>query len=451
MSSFILNNNNNTSLTTNIENNLNNNENTSNSLNTLNTSSPTISNTSNTSSNTSSNIESALNYIPPMGVYETLFRFQEVTGSYMGSTGTHPWVQGCPLTTNLPGGPEIPQNITFDYNDLKYPTATGQVELLTAICNYYNHFYNSNIKNENVCIFAGGRVGIFITMSFLQQDYQVFVEEAEYTPYYDTMINLKKNYKIIPSNPDNNFSPSIETYKSAIENDNQKVFLLKSNPCNPTGVTRTGNDLKELVELFSHPSRGALIDEAYEFFHETPDSALRYINDINSTNIFISSAATKGLQAPGLRIGWIIASKSNIELFRNYSGIGMGGVSRPAQKLVTQMLDIERVTLARQAVNLYYKQQRDKYAEALKSIGLELYTGTGGFYHWCRLPSNLNCNEFNERLYRHNAAILPGSLCDMFRRGETGIFGQFIRFSFGPLTPETFENDIHILNQCLNE
>lgn len=396
------------------------------------------------------NDNNCLDYIPPMGVYDTLFRFHEVTSKYMGTDGTHPWLQGCPLTIQLPNGPDIPSNIAYTSNDLKYPSPTGQYELQTAICQYYNHFYNSNIQNDNICIFAGGRVGIFITMSFLKHEYKVLVEEAEYTPYYDMMINLNKKYQIVPSNPDNNFKPSIETYSSLIENDNEKVFLLKSNPCNPTGVTRIGNELKELVDFFSHSSRGALIDEAYEFFHDTPDSALRYINDINSTNIFISSAATKGLQAPGLRIGWIIASKKNIELFRNFSGIGMGGVSRPAQLLVTKMLDIERVTLARNAVNIFYKQQREKYAEALKSIGFELYTGDGGFYHWCRLPSNLNCNDFNERLYRHNAAILPGSLCDMFRRGESGLFGQFIRFSFGPLTPDTFENDIRILTLCFN-
>ena len=233
----------------------------------------------------------ALSYIPPMGVYETLFRFQEVTGTYMGLEGTHPWVQGCPLTTQLPNGPIIPNTITFTSNDLKYPTATGQNELQTAICNYYKHFYNSNITNENICIFAGGRVGIFVTMLFLKQEYEILIEEAEYTPYYDTMINLQKKYKIIPSNPDNNFFPTIETYHSILaenNNNNEKSFLLKSNPCNPTGLTRNGQELKNLVDLFSTPNNGALFDEAYEFFHESPDSALRYIKDIfkNLISIF---------------------------------------------------------------------------------------------------------------------------------------------------------------------
>jgi aminotransferase len=42
---------------------------------------------------------------PPMGVYETLFKFAAATDKYMGDAGTHPWAQGYPLTTHVPGGP----------------------------------------------------------------------------------------------------------------------------------------------------------------------------------------------------------------------------------------------------------------------------------------------------------------------------------------------------------
>ena len=52
--------------------------------------------------------QSALTYFPPMGVYETLFKFLDATGKYMGTEGTHPWAQGFPLTTPIPGGPDIP-------------------------------------------------------------------------------------------------------------------------------------------------------------------------------------------------------------------------------------------------------------------------------------------------------------------------------------------------------
>ncbi len=69
-----------------------------------------------------------------------------------------------------------------------------------------------------------------------------------------------------------------------------------------------------MVEHYGDLSRGALIDEAYEFFTETePESAIKYVDNIDETNLFIVGAATKGLQVPGLRVGWVIASREHIK------------------------------------------------------------------------------------------------------------------------------------------
>ena len=62
---------------------------------------------------------------PPMGVYETLFKFADATSKYMGDNGTHPWAQGYPLTSQLPDGPPLPNSIALNNLDLKYPKATG--------------------------------------------------------------------------------------------------------------------------------------------------------------------------------------------------------------------------------------------------------------------------------------------------------------------------------------
>ena len=391
-------------------------------------------------------MESALIHFQPMGVYETLFKFLDATGKYMGTEGTHPWAQGFPLTTPVPGGPEIPTSIAFSHADLKYPPATGGIELLTAISDYYNHFYGSNITTDNVAIFAGGRPGIYATLAFLKPDYRVLVEETEYTPYWDALQLLDKRYEIVPSNPANRFRPTLDDYRSCAHHS----FVVKSNPCNPTGVTWRGEELQGLVEFCREERRGGLFDEAYEFFQERePESAMRYVGDIDDTNIFVVSAATKGLQAPGLRVGWVVASKQNIELFRNFSSIAMGGVARPSQIGTAALLSLPRAEQARDAVGKFYGGQRARYRQALEAMGFELFTGEGGFYHWGRLPGGLTANEFNERLFKHEAAILPGTLCDMFRRGEDSPLADFVRFSFGPLKADSFEGDLAILKAVL--
>lgn len=389
--------------------------------------------------------ESILTHFPPMGVYETLFKFLDATGKYMGTEGTHPWAQGFPLTSPLPGGPAMPTRIDFSYQDLKYPQATGGPELLAAVRDYYNHFYGTKLSTDNIAVFAGGRPAIYATLAFLEPGTRVLVEETEYTPYWDALRLLGRTPKLIPSNAENRFRPGVGDYRAA-----GPGFVLKSNPCNPTGVTWTGGRLESLVALCSAPGWGGLIDEAYEFFHEpAPESALRHIPDIDETNLFVVSAATKGLQAPGLRVGWVVASKPNIEIFRNFSSIAMGGVARPSQICAAGLLEPERVALARQVVGRYYGDQRKRYGEALARLGLELFTGDGGFYHWGRLPGGLTADAFNERLFEHEAAILPGNLCDMMRRGADSPLADFMRFSFGPLKAESFEEDVTILGACL--
>ena len=392
-----------------------------------------------------------LQQFPPMGVYETLFRFADATSRYMGDPGTHPWAQGYPVTTQIPGGPPLPEQIELQASDLKYPKATGEIELREAIAAYYNEYYDAGITADHVAVFAGGRPAILATLMFLERDVSVAIEETEYTPYYDMLKILQHDVRLIPSNAGNRFRPAGADYDVATPGPASRVLLVKSNPCNPTGVATTGSALKELVERFSVSGRGALIDEAYEFYGDPePESALRYIGDIDATDIFVIGAATKGLQVPGMRIGWAVAARRHIEIFRNYSSFGMGGVSRASQLYVTRLLEPARVRQARQAVADFYTSQRRRYGSALQKLGFELFTGSGGFYHWGRLPGQVSADDFNERLFRHQAGILPGPLCDMERRkGPNGPLNNFIRFSFGPLSADSFESDIGILRQCL--
>jgi aspartate/methionine/tyrosine aminotransferase len=382
----------------------------------------------------------------------------------MGTEGTHPWAQGFPLTTPVPGGPEIPTRIEFDHAHLKYPPATGGMELLSAIRDYYNHFHGANITTDNVAVFAGGRPGIYAILAFLRPEFRVLVEETEYTPYWDALRLLGRAHTIVPSNPDNRFRPAVSDYRKASQTpplpppplagtshpaSGDGVFVLKSNPCNPSGVTWRGDALREIVEFCRAEGRGGLFDEAYEFFNVEPDSAMRYVGDIDRTNVFVVGAATKGLQAPGLRVGWVVASRENILLFRNFSSIAMGGVARPSQICAASLLSLDRVAKAREAVGRFYGSQRARYGEALAQLGFELFTGDGGFYHWGRLPGRLTADEFNERLFEHDAAILPGTLCDMFRRGPSSPMASFVRFSFGPLEADSFEGDVAILRAAI--
>jgi len=395
---------------------------------------------------------------PPMGIYETLYAFRDSFGAFMGTEGTHPWSQGFPLTTQLEGGPELPSEVEVTWQDRFYPKAWGHPLLREAIANYYNNEYGTTIAPENVMVFAGGRPGIFTVLAFLKKHVQVRIGQVEWPAYLDIMTQTGTDWQVVPFNKENGFHPDNAAYYDRTGL-NAKTHLLPviSNPSNPTGHTRAGDELKELIEMGEREKCGLLLDEAYEMYHESGGvSGIRYVKDLDNSNIFLAGACTKGLQCPGIRVGWMVASRRNIETLSNYSSFGMGGVSHPSQLYAVRLMEPSRVKLARAAIVNHYGMQRKRYGEAFKALGLGLYTGDGGFYHWLELPEGLNAEEFNRRLFRHGAAILTAIDCDMSRPhakdpNYVTPYPRFFRFSFGPLLPETFESDIALMKMVLEE
>jgi aspartate/methionine/tyrosine aminotransferase len=395
---------------------------------------------------------------PPMGIYETLYAFRDSFGEFMGTEGTHPWSQGFPLTTQLEGGPPLPDRVEVSWEDRFYPKAWGHPRLREAIAGHYNDFYGSSITPENVMVFAGGRPGILAVLAFLKKHVEVRIAGAEWPAYLDLMTQTGTRWRVVPSNAENGFHPPNSAYfDRAGLNAKTHLMAVLSNPGNPTGHTRADAELEELMAMAEQSKSGILLDEAYEMFHHSGGvSGIRHVKDLDNSNVFLAGACTKGLQCPGIRIGWIVAGKHNIEVLSNFSSFGMGGVSHPSQLYAVELLERRRVAQARKAIDEHYSTQRARYGAAFEDMGLRVATGDGGFYHWLQLPDGMNAGELNRRLFKHGAAILEGLDCDMARPhakdpAYVSPYDSWFRFSFGPLLPETFEGDVAILRQVLEE
>ena len=326
-----------------------------------------------------------------------------------------------------------------------------------AIADYYNRQYGSEISPENVMVFAGGRPGIFTVLAFLKRNVQARIGNIEWPAYLDIMEQTKTDFQIVPFTKENNFHPSNEEYfdRSGL-NAKTRIMPIISNPQNPSGQTRWGDELEQLIRLAEKPNNGILLDEAYEMFHTPSVSGIQFVKDLDGSNVFIAGACTKGLQSPGIRIGWIIASKKNIETLANYSSFGMGGVSHPSQLYAVKLLEPGRVDKARKAVEQHYNWQRERYGKAFEQMGLGVYTGEGGFYHWLELPEGMTSAELNSRLFKRGAAVLCASDCDMARPHSKDPnyvtpYTRFFRFSFGPLHPESFDSDIQLFREVFEK
>ena len=394
-----------------------------------------------------------------MGIYETLYAFRDSFGRFMGTEGTHPWSQGFPLTTQLEGGPPLPSSVEVTWEDRFYPKAWGHPVLREAIANHYNGFYGSSITPENVMVFAGGRPGIFTVLAFLKRHVEVRIGNAEWPAYLDILTQTETEWRVVPFTEENGFHPPNAAYfdRTGL---NHKTHLLPiiSNPGNPTGHTRCGAELEELIAMAEQPKNGILLDEAYEMFHPSKGvSGIRYVKDLDNSNVFLAGACTKGLQCPGIRIGWIIASKKNVETLSNFSSFGMGGVSHPSQLYAVELARSPSASRRRaRPWTATTACSARATARPSREMGLGVHTGDGGFYHWMRLPDGMNAASSTAACSSTARRSSKGVDCDMARPHNkepdyVSPYEDWFRFSFGPLLPDSFESDIAIMQQVMDE
>ena len=156
----------------------------------------------------------------------------------------------------------MPEQVEATAQDLKYPKAWGHPDLRAAIASYYQTHYQAPVEPENVMVFAGGRPGLVALLSFLQPDIEVRIAETEYTPYWDMLKLTGRSYTLVDSGEANGFKPSVEEYLGDPETDGKdpsRSLVLLSNPCNPTGQTQSGEEMKTLVQTTSQSHTGLLV------------------------------------------------------------------------------------------------------------------------------------------------------------------------------------------------
>ena len=93
---------------------------------------------------------------------------------------------------------------------------------------------------------------------FLKKKIGVRVASTEYTPYFDLLERLRRDWTMVPSTAENRFTPSVADYLGTEASG--RSLILMSNPCNPTGITRSGDELRALVEAASSGTTGVLVD-----------------------------------------------------------------------------------------------------------------------------------------------------------------------------------------------
>ena len=196
---------------------------------------------------------------------------------------------------------------------LGYDDIIGSEQLRTEIAGLYEH-----ISKDSIAVAVGiSNANVMAMMEFLKPGMKMLTP----TPTYDHFTN---------------FAESIGVHVYPFEFDDRKPFDLDSfldqmkgmdavgivNPNNPTGYTFSREEITKIKYQAEQCGCLLIVDEAYRFM--TLDEHTSFAQD--SDRVIVTGGLSKAIGLPGLRVGWIISSKKNIDLInsrRNYHIIAL--------------------------------------------------------------------------------------------------------------------------------
>src|SRR5476651_2573681 len=179
------------------------------------------------------------------------------------------------------------------------------------------------VKTENILLTAGsGEVLDVVGTAFLPAGKKVLGVEPSYGSVYQHATSIKSTAIKLPLGKD--YRQDIPAMiKAANANAAKLGFVYLCNPNNPTGITVTAKEIKQLLDGIP-AGMPVLIDEAYHHFVDDPNYATSVPYVLEGRPVIIARTFSKIAALAGMRLGYAIASKELVDKMRPFS---MGSIN----------------------------------------------------------------------------------------------------------------------------
>jgi len=305
------------------------------------------------------------------------------------------------------------KNIQLGYNNLY-----GSSALKRAICNLYE-----NKTLENITITLGGIGANELAL-------KTFVNKGDkivcITPCYQQIYSLPKFYG----------ANVVLTDITNLEHNaaNAKLICL-TNPNNPLGTNFNNKELEFILNIAHKNNAYIFADEAYRGIFDAKSFIDLYEKSI------VTGSMSKSYSLAGIRLGWICADKSFINMVNK---------NRQYNTISISVLDDAVATLALNNKEKIIQRNRN-IIETNKKLVDEFLKKTG--YHWYIEPNataigcikynkKINSEEFCENIIKNTGILLiPASVFE---------YENFFRIGFGMEEPYLKEALKKLVNYIIN-
>ncbi len=335
---------------------------------------------------------------------------------------------------------------------LQYSVSEGYAPLTGWIADYMNR-QGVPATRENIIVTSGSQQGLdFLGKLLLSPNDTALVARPTYLGALQAFSAYEPRYDTLPGATGNQ---TPQAYRAAAQAAGGGVKFAYAVPdfANPTGETMTRAEREALLALADELDVPVLEDAAYRdvrFEGETVPSiqALDVARSgrLDASRVIYLGSFSKTV-APGLRLGWICASRaliSRLVLIKQASDLNVSVVN---QRVMHEVVSKRYDDLVKTAIG-HYSVKRDAMLAALAEFMPKTVTWShpeGGLFVWATLPEGLSGATLLKRaVSEENVAFVPGGA--FFHDGEGA---NTIRLSYSLPTPADIREGVRRLAQVI--
>jgi 2-aminoadipate transaminase len=299
---------------------------------------------------------------------------------------------------------------------LQYSTTEGYRPLREMIARHTRRF-GPTVGPDNILITASSQQALdLIGKVFINPGDHIVVERPTYLGALQAWNLYQAEYVPVAMDDDGMCADALEKALRA----GPKFLYALPNFQNPTGVTLSLDRRKKIVALADHYGVPILEDDPYgqlryEGEHITPIVAVDSEFQSNggrpyTGNVIYLSTFSKTL-APGLRLGWIVASEDVIERLVIAKQATDLHTSTFTQMVAYEMARGGFIDEHVRAIRRAYRERRNAMLAALDELFPATVTWTrpsGGLFLWLRFPENLDSIDILREAIREKVAFVGG-------------------------------------------
>ncbi len=322
-----------------------------------------------------------------------------------------------------------------------YTHNAGTIELRKAASDFVEKKYCLHYKPDSeVIVTMGASEAIDITFrSILTEGTEVILPGPIY-PGYEPIIRMMGAVPVHVDIRENQFRFTLEMIKPFITEKTRCIVL--PYPSNPTGVSLSEMELKEIADFLSDKEIFVLADEIYSEL--TFDRSHKSIASFLKEKTIVINGLSKSHSMTGWRIGFLFAPESITKHILKVHQYNVSCANSIAQKAAFEALTVgidDALSMKKE-----YEQRRDYVYKRLTKMGLEAVKPDGAFYFFVKIPATVPLNSFDfalELVQKTKVAVVPGSAFSDYGEG-------YFRLSFA-CSMETLELGLNRIEEYLQK